>query len=234
MIEANGTCSAITLASCHDDEPVCERQCNELTNCNWCRGMEGHPTCQTFNPDPMPEAGCTAKLDPSLNSPGGARIVQAWAKNLKLYLAHDPEGEPACYEKPINTPPPSDPAASFSDSLTDALNLDEYANASFIGGRGAITHWSYVYNTSQCAGDPACTCLDDPHTHYLSTTTTNATFTVLQDGTLQSIEHALRTVHTGCRTDTETYTETKQFMHLGTPTAATFEIGNGSMTCMPR
>jgi hypothetical protein len=236
MVEKNGTCSAITMSSCNNDERVCERECNELTNCNWCRGMEGHPTCDTYVSHPAPRQGCTQKLDPSKNAPGVPVSVYAWnltggdAHGWDLTLVHNAKGEPECNVKDLDA---NDPAARFKASVDGQYGLSaaEYENATYIGGRGAIQHWGYVYDTKSCVGDPTCTCLDDPHTHYDETTTTNATFTIVDDGTLQQVLHHLHTVRTGCRNDTTDTTITKSFRHLGTPTVATFDIGGGGLTC---
>ena len=54
-------CYSVKLSTCNNDEPTCQQQCNAHSECDWCRGMEGHPGCDYYTPTPQPWAACTKK-----------------------------------------------------------------------------------------------------------------------------------------------------------------------------
>ena len=119
-------CYSVKLSTCNNDEPTCQQQCNAHPECDWCRGMQGHPGCDYYTPDPQPWAACTKKeklTDPPLFPTGLTLKGFAWPDQNAHIV-------PVTYTANFSSAAP----AIVNATVGDALECGELCRHSF--GRG--------------------------------------------------------------------------------------------------
>ena len=125
-------CYSVKLSTCNNDEPTCQKQCNAHSDCDWCRGMEGHPGCDYYTPSPSPWSACTKKLNSAPDPTPLALFGFAWPDQNQHIV-------PVTYSASFDASTP----AVVNATVGDALECGELCRHSFgrgnSDGRGAGT-----------------------------------------------------------------------------------------------